>query len=118
MVSFNGDKKWIELHNNNNNKLLHTLVTEEVTRDVQFFTTNNNDFLAFQQLFGNNGSQTAEQVTFTVNNDNLSFGGIYVSDLCLVGFNFLGGRGDLIEMWVGGVAWIELNWIECDPSKW
>jgi hypothetical protein len=50
-----------------------TLVTEEFTRDVQFFTTNNNHLLTIQSLLGNDGSKTTEEVTFTVNDNNLKY---------------------------------------------
>lgn len=53
--------------------VLH-LGTEEGSRDVHLLSTNNDDTLTVKDLLGDDGSKTAEQVTLTINNDNLKHG--------------------------------------------
>lgn len=49
----------------------HTLGTEEGARHVQLLAAHNDNALARQELLGNNGSQTTQQVTLSVNDNNL-----------------------------------------------
>jgi hypothetical protein len=51
--------------------MLHTLVTEEFTRNVQGFTSNDNDLLTVEGLLGNNRGESTQQVTLTVNHNSL-----------------------------------------------
>lgn len=47
------------------------LVSVEMTRKVQFFATNYSNLATLQQVFGNDGSQAADQVATTINNNGL-----------------------------------------------
>ena len=51
--------------------MLDTLGTEEGPGNVQLFGTDDNDTLAIEDLLGDNGGQTTQKVTLTVNNNNL-----------------------------------------------
>lgn len=46
-----------------------TLRTEELSRDVECLTADNNDLLAAQQLLGNDAGKTAQKVALAVNDD-------------------------------------------------
>lgn len=46
------------------------LVSEKFTTDVQGLGSDNDDFLAVQNLLGNDGSQATQQVALTVDNNN------------------------------------------------
>lgn len=43
----------------------------EAARHVEFFGADDDDLLARQNLLGDDGSQTTQQVTLTINDDNL-----------------------------------------------
>lgn len=45
-------------------------VSEELTGDVQGFTSHHGDLLAVQQLLGDNRGQTTQQVALSVDDDN------------------------------------------------
>ena len=46
------------------------LVSEELTGDVEGLASDNDNLLAVEDLLGNNGSQTAQQVALSVNDNN------------------------------------------------
>jgi len=50
---------------------IHTLVTEEFTRNVQGFTSDDDNLLTIEGLLGDDGSKTSEQVTLAINNNGL-----------------------------------------------
>jgi hypothetical protein len=56
-----------------NNELLSHLVSEERARDVDLLAPDNNDFLAIENLLGDDGRQTTEEMAFPVD-DNRSRG--------------------------------------------
>lgn len=45
------------------------LVSEEGSRDIDSFSSDDNDSLAAEELFGDDGSQSTEEVTLSVNDD-------------------------------------------------
>lgn len=47
------------------------LVAEKVSRDVQLFGADNYNLLSAKKLLGNNGRQTTDQMSLTVNDNNL-----------------------------------------------
>jgi hypothetical protein len=46
-----------------------TLRAEELARDVESLAADDNDLLAVEELLGNNGSKTAEEVALAVDDD-------------------------------------------------
>ncbi|KAH3658858.1 hypothetical protein OGATHE_006584 [Ogataea polymorpha] len=46
-------------------------VSEEFTRDVESLTSHNDNLLAVEKLLGNSGGQSSQQVSFSVNDNNL-----------------------------------------------
>jgi hypothetical protein len=51
----------------------HTLGTEEGPGNVQVLGTHNDDTLAIEDLLGDNGGQTTQEVTLTIDNNNLLY---------------------------------------------
>jgi len=47
------------------------LVSEEGARNVDLFSSDNNDSLTAKELLGNDGSKSSEQMAFTIDNDFL-----------------------------------------------
>ncbi|KAH3663715.1 hypothetical protein OGAPHI_005116 [Ogataea philodendri] len=47
------------------------LVSEEFTRDVESLASHNNDLLAVEKFLGDGGCQSSQQMSFSVNHDNL-----------------------------------------------
>lgn len=50
---------------------IFNFISVEMTGEVQVFTANNSNFATLQKVFGNNGSQTANQVATSINNNGL-----------------------------------------------
>lgn len=50
---------------------LHTLSPEELAGDVELFASNYHDLLAIEKLLSDGAGETAEKVTFAVNDNNL-----------------------------------------------
>jgi hypothetical protein len=46
-----------------------TLRTEELSRDVEGFTSHNDDLLAFKELLGHGAGKAAEQMALAIDND-------------------------------------------------
>lgn len=46
-----------------------TLRTEELSGDVEGFTSHNDDLLAFEELLSHGAGKATEQVTLAINND-------------------------------------------------
>jgi hypothetical protein len=46
-----------------------TLRAEELSRDVEGFTSDNDDLLAFEELLSHGAGKATEQVTLAINND-------------------------------------------------
>jgi hypothetical protein len=67
---------------------IHTLVTEEFTRNIQSFTSNNNNLLTVKSLLGDNGSKTTQQMALTINDDSLFILIQLISEMELVAFFF------------------------------
>jgi hypothetical protein len=47
----------------------HTLRTEELARDVESLTTDNNDLLAAEELLGDNGGESAKEMALAIDDD-------------------------------------------------
>lgn len=50
-----------------------TLGTEEGAGNVELLGTDNDDTLAIEDLLGDNGGQTTQEVTLTIDNNNLNY---------------------------------------------
>lgn len=56
--------------------MIFELGTVEGTRDVQCFSSDNNDTLTRKELLGDDGSKSTQQMSFSVDNDDLRDGWI------------------------------------------
>jgi len=62
---------WVVYHLLSHEFREFNLVSEEGSRDVNRFTSNNNDSLSAEEFLGNDGSKSSEQMAFTIDNDFL-----------------------------------------------
>jgi hypothetical protein len=65
---------------------VRTLRTEELSRDVQGFATNNDDFLAVEQLLSHSAGQPTEEVAFAID-CNLQKSSVSYLFLCPISFS-------------------------------
>jgi hypothetical protein len=49
----------------------HTLGAEELSRDVEGLTADNNDLLTAKELLGDNGGESAKEMALAIDDDNL-----------------------------------------------